>query len=317
MKVFLISHIADVDGITPIVLTDLVFDSYDYYLLEPSEVDDYMEESLKNNLFDNYDKVFVTDLCFTDKIASLIDKTNLKNKIQVLDHHYSRLDLNKYSFISVIDEKDGKKESGTSLYYKYLLDNYPNDLLKKNSVKYMVDLVRSGDTWEWKKTNNIDARDLAGLLPSYGIDKFVSKYKKFFRENDEFYFDDIDKILIEINNRNIKEYLDSSVDKVIIRNIKGYRVGIIFAELYRSELGNYLAEYYQDDVDFIMIINMNRALSFRGIKDDVDVTIFAKYLNGYGHKKAAGAPLPEGLKESIIEYIEGKINDEYQKSYSR
>lgn len=303
MKVFLISHIADADGITPVVLTDLVFDEYDYHLLEPSEVDDYMLECFDNNLFDNYDYIFVTDLCFTDKIASMIDNMDLKNKIHVLDHHYSRLDLNKYGFIDVKDEVNGKKESGTSLYYKYLLDNYPNELLSKNSVSKLVDLVRSGDTWEWKKTNNIDARNISTLLANYGNDRYIEKYSKFLRENDEFYFDDIDNTIIEIDNRRRKEYIENCIDKVIIKDIKGYKVGIIFAELYRSELGNALAEYYKDEIDFIMIINMNRSISFRGIKDEFNLGEIAHLLDGYGHKLAAGAPLPDGIKENAIEYV--------------
>lgn len=303
MKVFLISHIADADGITPIILTDLVFDDYEYHLLEPSEVDEYMLDCFDNKLFDEYDYIFVTDLCFTDKIASMIDNMELKNKIHVLDHHYSRLELNKYDFIDVVDEKNGKKESGTSLYYKYLLNNYPNELLSKNSINTLVDLVRSGDTWEWKKTNNIDARNISTLLANYGIDRYVEKYTKFIRDNDEFYFDDIDNTIIEIDNRRRDEYIKNCIDKVIIKDIKGYRVGIIFAELYRSELGNDLAEYYKDEIDFIMIINMNRSISFRGIKDEFNLGEIAHLLDGYGHKLAAGAPLPDGIKENTIEYV--------------
>ncbi len=303
MKVFLISHIADADGITPIILTNLVFKEYDYHLLEPSEVDEYMKYAISNNIFDNYDYVFVTDLCFTDDVARIIDNMDLKNKIHVLDHHYSRLELNKYDFIDVIDEKNGKKESGTSLYYKYLLDNYPNDLLKRKSIETLVDLVRSGDTWEWKKTNNELARDISTLLAYYGIDEFVKKYTKFVRENEEFSLDDIDKTIIQVDRRRMKEYIDDCKSKVIIKEIRGYKVGIIFAELYRSELGNDLAEYYKDEVDFIMIINMNRSISFRGIKQELNLGEFAKLFNGYGHKLASGAPLPEGLKEEVIQYV--------------
>ena len=303
MKVFLISHIADADGITPIILTNLVFKEYDYHLLEPSEVDEYMKYAISNNIFDNYDYVFVTDLCFTDDVARIIDNMDLKNKIHVLDHHYSRLELNKYDFIDVIDEKNGKKESGTSLYYKYLLDNYPNDLLKRKSIETLVDLVRSGDTWEWKKTNNELARDISTLLAYYGIDEFVKKYTKFVRENEEFSLDDIDKTIIQVDRRRMKEYIDDCKSKVIIKEIRGYKVGIIFAELYRSELGNDLAEYYKDEVDFIIIINMNRSISFRGIKQELNLGEFAKLFNGYGHKLASGAPLPEGLKEEVIQYV--------------
>lgn len=308
MKVFLVSHIADPDGVASVILTDLVFNNYDYHLLEPGEVDDYMIASINSGLFDDYDFVFVTDLCFTDKVAQMIDSMDLKKKIQVLDHHYSRLDLNKYDFIDVIDEKNGRKESGTSLFYDYLVRNYSNGLLEQNSVKTFVDLIRSGDTWEWKKTNNLEARDISTLLANYGNDVFISKYKKFFRENSEFFFDETDKTIIEIDRRKINEYINLCKDKVIFRKIKGYNVGIIFAELYRSELGNELADIYKDKVDFIMIVNMNRSISFRGIKPEFNLGDFANCLDGYGHRLASGAPLPDGIKEYVLDFIESKMH---------
>ncbi len=307
MKVFLISHIADADGATPVILTDLAFNEYDYHLLEPNEIDNYMLECIDNNKFDEYDLVLVTDLCFTEKVAEVINNIELKNKLYVLDHHQSRFELNKYDFIHVEDERDGKKVSGTSLYHEFLLNNFPNEILKKKSVSDLVDLVRSGDTWEWKLTNRLEARDIATLHAYYGNEGYIKKYSKFLRENDEFYFDDIDKTIIEIDRRRMKEYIDAAKDKVIFQNIKGYRVGVIFAELYRSELGNDLAEYYKDEVDFIMIINMNRSISFRGIRNDINLSEFASYLDGYGHFKAAGASLPEGIKQNTIEYILKKM----------
>ncbi len=307
MKVFLISHIADADGVTPVVLTDLAFTDYDYHLLEPSEVDDYMIECFENNKFDEYDKVFVVDLCFTDKVAQMIDNMDLKNKLQVIDHHQSRLNLNKYDFVYVEVERDGKKVSGTSLYHEYLLNNFPNEVLKKYSVSELVDLVRSGDTWEWKATNRLEARDISTLLVYYGNDNYIKKYSKFLRENDRFYFDDTDKLLIDMDRRKMNDYIEDCKSKVIFREIKGYRVGIIFAELYRSELGNDLADYYKDQVDFIMIINMNRSISFRGIRDDINLGEFASCLEGFGHFKAAGADLPEGIKENAIEYVIKKM----------
>ena len=304
MKVFLMSHIADADGVTPVVLTDLVFTNYDYKLFEVTELEQFILDNLNNGFFDQYDKVFVTDLCFGDEVAQKIMNSSLKDKIQVLDHHISRIPMNKYDFITVIDEENGKKESGTSLYYKYLLDNYYNELLDKESVKTLVDLVRSGDTWEWKKTNTLEARDISTLLAYYGNDKYIEKYKCFLRQNDKFYFEEIDKVLIDTDRKRISEYIENCKDKVIIRNIKGYNVGIIFAELYRSELGNDLAEYYKDQVDFILIINMNRSLSFRGIRDDINLgEISHEWFNGYGHAKASGAPLPDDFKEEVVKLL--------------
>lgn len=303
MKILLISHIADLDGVMPVVLTDLVFEDYDYKLLDIKDVDNYILDGLKKSLFDNYDKVIMTDLCVSEEVANKIDSIDFKKKFLVLDHHIGNIELNKYSFITVIDEVNGIKESGTSLYYKYLLENFCNDLIKRNSVAYMVSLVRLGDTWQWKNFNVEEARDISTILSYYGNDRFINNYTNFLRKNREFYFNEAEKVLIESDKNMRHDYIERAKENMIIRNIKGYKVGIVFAELYRSELGNTLAEYFIDSVDLIMIINMNRTFSFRCVKDNVDVCEFAKLFGGKGHKKAAGAPLPENLKEDTIDYI--------------
>lgn len=303
MKILLISHIADLDGVMPVILTDLVFDDYDYQLLDVGEVEEYMLSSLENNSFDEYDKVFMVDLCVSENIANMIENSTLKNKFLVLDHHIGNIDLNKYSFINVIDEVNGIKESGTSLYYQYLLKHYPNDLLMRNSVNYMVSLVRLGDTWQWKEFNIPEARELGTILNYYGNDRFINNYIAFLRKNREFYFNEAEKVLIESDNSMRDAYIEHAKEDMIIRNIKGYRVGIVFAERYRSELGNSLAETFIDTVDLIMIININRSISFRCVKDDVDVCKFAEIFGGKGHKKASGAPLPINFKEDMIEKL--------------
>lgn len=303
MKVFLISHIADPDGIMPVILTDLAFLEYDYHLIEANDADKYMEEAIANNTFDEFDKVIMTDVCISEEMAMKIDKMPLKDKLIILDHHYGNEALNKYDFINVVDEKDGIKESATSLYYKYLLANFSNSDLLKNSIAYMVSLVRLGDTWEWKKYDIVEARDLGTIFSFYGKERFINHYISFLRKNREFYFNEAEKVLIETDNKRKLDYIEDQKDKIIKKEIEGYRVGIVFAELYRSELGNALAEYYKDEIDLIMIININRSLSFRGIKEDINVNEFASFFGGSGHKLAAGAPLPLNIKDKIIEYI--------------
>lgn len=310
MKVFLISHIADVDGLMPVVLSKLVFEDLDYKLLEASEASSFMEEALNNNLFAEYDKVFMTDLCINEIIAERINELPLKDKFQVLDHHMACIDLNKYSFITVIDEEDGIKECGTSLYYKYLLKHYPVKILARESVSYMVSLVRLGDTWEWKRYNKEEARYLTILLNCYGVDKFINNYVDFLLANEKFYFTEVEKTLIDVDNKRMLDYIEEKKEQVIFDTIEGYKVGIVFAEAYRSMVGNLLAEYYSD-VDLIIVINLSRSISYRCVKEGVNVNDFALMFGGKGHLKAAGSPLPLGLKESIIDYIFRRNNNEY------
>ena len=92
-------------------------------------------------------------------------------------------------------------------------------------------------------------------------------------------------------------------DKVIIKEVNGYKIGFVFAELYRSELGNYLAELYYDQVDFIGIINMNRHISFRGKKENIPTNKFSEIYGGGGHPLASAMSFPEDLKEKILKYI--------------
>ena len=54
--------------------------------------------------------------------------------------------------------------------------------------------------------------------------------------------------------------------------------------------------------NLIIIINFNRHISFRGIKD-IDISVFAEKYGGGGHPKACAMPLPNDIKEKIIEEI--------------
>ena len=304
MKVLLLSHVADADGVMPVILTDLVFDDYEYRLFEIGEINDYISDGIKKDAFKDFDKIIVTDLCVNDDVAKEIDKSFIKDKIIILDHHQGNIHLNKYNFINVIVEQDGIKESGTSLYYKFLLANYPNPNLIKNSVSSMVSLVRLGDTWDWYRLNIPEARDLGTVLNCYGNDKFIENYKNFLRNNDEFSFTEIEQVLINVENNRRQQYIESFRDKIIFRSLKGKRVGIVIAEAYRSDLGNDLAMYYHDKVDLIMIVNLVRwRVSFRSIESGADVNEFAKQFGGGGHVHAASAAIPLKFKEQLIDLL--------------
>ena len=92
-------------------------------------------------------------------------------------------------------------------------------------------------------------------------------------------------------------------DIEIVNKYKPDYIGFVFAESYRSELGNYLAEQYYDQVDFIGIINMNRHISFRGKKEFKPTNKFAENYGGGGHPLASAMNIPEDLKVKILKYI--------------
>ena len=58
----LLTHKADLDGITPVILLNLVKEDFEYQLFEVSELNDFISERISGDYFSNYDEIFITDL---------------------------------------------------------------------------------------------------------------------------------------------------------------------------------------------------------------------------------------------------------------
>jgi len=301
----LLSHVADPDGITPIILLKLLNLDFEYELFEATKLSEFIIEKIDTDYFDKYEDIFIVDLGINKDCADKIENSKYKNKFKIFDHHESNKFLNNYQFGRVIEEVDGFKECGTSIFFNYLINNYENSILMKESVVTFVELVRENDTWQFTELEE-DAHNLSNLFSFYGKDSYVDIYTEFLKNNDKFYFNKTELLILKSLNRQMKEYLEEKKDKVIIKKINGYKIGFVFAERYRSNLGNYLAKEYSNEVDFICIINVARHISLRGIKIDKPVNKFAEIYGGGGHPLAAGIPNPEDLKEKIIDYIFGE-----------
>ena len=300
--ILLLSHIADPDGITPIILLNLLNKKFEYKLFEVNDLSKFINDNINSDYFDKYDNIYITDLGIEKECADNILNSKYKDKFKIFDHHESRNYLNEYRFAKVYEEINNHKVCGTTLFYDYLCSIYKNKILRKESVVKFVELVREGDTWQFDKYKE-DTLNLSTLFDFYGKDKFIIHYTDYLKRSKIFEFTKTEKEILESLNDQKQEYIESFKDEIIIKKIDKYNVGIIFAERYRSELGNYLAEIYQDKIDFVCIINLRRHISLRGIKKDKPVNIFAQVYGGGGHPLAAAFPLKEKIKEEIIEYI--------------
>lgn len=297
-KICLVTHVADADGAFPIVLAQLVFKELDVFSCEVSEVDDTL-----NSIFlhvDDYEKIYIVDLCMSEEMADKIDGNDkLKEKIQVFDHHVSRQSFNRYSFISVIDEQNGRKECGTTLFYQYLKSICSLEVLDKPCLKTIIELVREGDTFDF--TNAEVAFQFGSLYAIYGRERYIKHFYDYVLNHDEFIFSETDKLLISLEEEKTKTYISEKMEHVKYASISGVRVGIVFAEQKRSLLGHAMAEKL--DIDIAVVINVDRSVSYRADKDNVDISVLAIPNGGGGHKHAGGSPLPVDLQERIVEYI--------------
>lgn len=300
MKDVLISHVGDIDGVSPVILMRLCEIDFDYYLFEVQELDMFLKQFLKEDL-SLYNHIYITDLCPDEEIISLIDKSPYRDKFLIFDHHITRKYAEKYDFVTM-----NYTACGTSLFYEYLKKNYTWN----ENVDVYVDHVKDLDLWLWEKKENTVAKALGDLFTIYGKEKYIEKMITKLSQNSVFKLDCWEEEILELEQDRILRYIEKKEEKMITFVYENYHVGCIFAEQYKSEIGSILSEKYPI-LDFIVIINASGGISFRTKKDNIDVSLVAKNLGGGGHKKASGIAFPDELKEYMItDIFKGAILDE-------
>lgn len=304
VKVKLFTH-TDLDGVGCAVVGKRAFgDVLDVQFCGYSTVNERITDFIKSGQIERYDAVFVTDISVNEEVAELIDST-VGFKVQLLDHHGTALWLNEYEWAHVTEtekplvdkSRDEVKSSGTSLFYDYLTKNkiLPFD----QKLLDFCEQVRQYDSWEWKTVyNNETANRLNTLLQVFGLFRFYDRFSK----NPEVLFNHTEQTILDVEHARVDNYITQKSKELEVREILGYNVGVIFAEQYVSQLGNYLAETNRQ-LDFIMLINMSGTISYRGVKDDIDLGEVAKQLGGGGHPKASGSPITEEERGKTIDYL--------------
>lgn len=310
----------DLDGIGCAVLTKLAFgEDVDIEYCNYDDINDKVKDFCANycryrNVRDKYEHVYITDISITEELARKINISSLFEHITLLDHHPTALGLNKFYWCKVsVDNSEGLKTSGTELFYQYLLStNCFSDKLKSSEyLKKFVELTRDYDTWRWTTLgeNGLICKQLNDLMYIYGRDNFTDwcikgiLNKSFPRLSLE------DQTVLSIRQQEIDEYIEGKDKTMFTGALCGRTCGFVLADRYFSELGNKLCTMHPE-IDFVAMIDIdNCTVSYRTIKDDIDLgkDVAAKF-GGGGHPKAAGSQFDEKVKLFVIKNIFGKIS---------
>ncbi len=296
----LVTHL-DLDGISPIILLQLAGRKFEYRSIEINEVDATFEELLKMDLT-LYEHLYITDLTLTEGLYEKLK--DLPICVKVFDHHATHLFATKYPFATVKVEENGRLTCGTELFYLYLKEEYP--ILNKASIAQYVDLVRQLDTYTFVDRElalNIDC--IRSLL---GRQDFIKSIVKRLRKNEfEFTLTTFEKRFTKLQEKEKEQYLEHKEKTLKRYKIKGIPCGVVFAEKHKSELGDYLSHKYPD-LDFIVIFDASKSVSYRAFKDDVDVATFAEIYQGGGHRLASGSPITDDFRKNILKaYFEDVV----------
>lgn len=310
MKVKLFTH-TDLDGVGCAIVAKHAFENVDVEFCNYDEIDKKVEEFTATMQYRHYDKVFITDISVSEKVALLIDfsmsrELEAKDKYTLIDHHATAKWLNKYEWamvndqeISIYPKESYMKSSGTSLFYGYLWDKYGINL---PFLLRFIELVRRYDTWDWfNKYSDQHAKKLNDLFYIIGREKFIERMM----ENTNPAFSDSEELILDLEEDKISRYITSKEKEMVIKTLGSEGVaGIVFAEQYHSELGNHLALSHPE-VDFIVLINAGeKKVSYRGVKEDVHLGEMAKRrYGGGGHAKTAGSQISENQYEDVLSVV--------------
>ena len=91
MKTLIISHKADIDGLSPVIFLKLLGKDLEMCLLNAQEINPKITELIQNKEYKNYDEIFITDLTLDKNSCELIMSTGVDYKFHSFDHHASNL----------------------------------------------------------------------------------------------------------------------------------------------------------------------------------------------------------------------------------
>lgn len=287
----LLSH-NDLDGVGCGILARLAFDKdievrYNSIAGLNRAVESFFEKDNPETF------LFITDLSVNDENEKRIEEFHQGGgKVQLIDHHKTSLEYNRYDWGHVVVEDErGKLTSATSLFYEYLITQ--GHLHPTTALNEFVELVRQYDTWEWEKNNNQLAHRLNSLFYLVSIEEFEENMIDRLKTEEHFHFDEFEKRILDMEDEKIERYIRRKRRELVQAQIKEHFAGIVYAESYHSELGNELGKDYPH-LDYIAILNPGgKKLGFRTIHDNVDVSEVAAQFGGGGHAKASGCPLNE------------------------
>ena len=298
----------DLDGVGCAILAKLAFeDDVDIEYCGYDDIDDKVDEFVRSSAIEKFNNVYITDISIKDnRLIKTIDML-YPDKIRLFDHHKTAEYLNEYSwaYVSEFDGELGFKTCGTELFYKHLMEfEYLKDTER---YRTFVWAVTAYDTWNWKSMKPEEGKiikELNDLLYILGRDEFVARCirrRKVKGDDSMIVASKDERLILDKRQKEIDDYIKSKDYQMHIVRTINMNVGVVFADRFISELGNNLCEKYINDIDCIAIIDIGLGkVSYRSVKDDMDVGKLAKSLGGGGHKSASGFIVDESIRERNI-----------------
>lgn len=291
----------DLDGIGCAILAKLVHPSIEVEYCDYDNVNQKVSDFLDDNI--GLGDLYITDISVSEEVAQRI---NDNTDFILLDHHPTALALNKYKCctVKVEDENTGLKTCGTEMFYHWLVEyGYLN---KSKVLDRFVEIIRDYDTWRWAELgeDGVISKKVNDLLYIYGRDNFINWCLSSFIQRKFPNLGVTENMLLKLRQEEIDKYVEKKNNEMFTHALCGKASGVVFASKFTSELGNRLCKMHPE-IDFVTMIDIEDCtVSYRTIKDDIDLgKDVAALFGGGGHPKAAGSQFDKTVWINIFRDI--------------
>ena len=295
------------------------------------DVDIKIQEAIDDGRIGSSTKLLMADICCSINMLETLKTFKKEGTILVFDHHKTNLSvtniLDIYTKIYCDPDSEGKRPSGASILFQELKSMIHHKECNFLLLCDVVEKARSYDTFQWKDTNDFEAKELQTLFFLLGMERFVNRYVS--RIKTDWYATDKADIFIPVD----KEFVDAKIEQeqrnidgvtpenIFTFKIKGYKTAVKFQSggMNISELSHQFLSKYTDYDMFIGVNLGEGSIAFRTSRTDLDTgfefarNIIANGRYGGGHPQASGCGIPNELRLEIINRIVDLISD--QKEY--
>ena len=293
MKIKHFSH-KDLDGAGSDVVLRILFpgEDIDTVFTQPNLVSKLVSDFLESPEYKEYKALFISDLSVDSDVAEKLDRDGIFKALH--DHHPTADFLRFYPWAQVVQEWFGfsdiaHRTSATEVFYICNQSMLP-PVMDKDKVFDFVRTVTLYDTYAWKKIGDMHAKDVNDLCYIIGIEEFVDKVvNNLVNGRDAVTEGDLE--LVRYRQKEEQQYIKDKEPTLVECEINGRKVGVVFAERFLSELGDYLGNK-NPHLDYIAMVYAGRNVSLRSIHDHINLgETVAKPKSGGGHPQAAGFPM--------------------------
>lgn len=294
----------DLDGVGCAVLAKYYNPAIEVEFCDYDNIDRKVSDFLDDNIA--LGDLYITDISVSEEIAERLD---YDTDFILLDHHPTALGLNKFKCctVRVEDENTGIKTCGTEMFYHWLVEH---EYLNKSKVlDKFVEIVRDYDTWRWAELgeDGVISKKINDLLYIYGRENFINWCLSSFIQRKFPNLGVTENMLLKLRQEEIDKYVEKKNNEMFTHALCGKASGVVFASKFTSELGNRLCKMHPE-IDFVTVIDIEDCtVSYRTIKDDIDLgQDVAALFSGGGHPKAAGSQFDKTVWINIFKDIFGR-----------